>query len=262
MFFLYLLYCVLLLWPQVCPLTPKSLAFAARLSKLHHTGAYHVQRKRETEGGKERERDRERNTERVVEEGFGANYGPEKTKGYISMIPPAVLFMSCVLSLSVTFTSTLALSEGKQAKMAWCLIFHFPLFFHYFHFFFFASLGCWKHIGSLIQGSVNFYFSVFHGVALLVPFWQLLHHVWNSIRCKSMKKYGLISGLMERCVSYVTFITLSVIQPPQPHIHAHTHLLQNSFAGSGYQSLGPFDRSNLPKRQDTPSSLQPYWPKQ
>lgn len=33
------------------------------------------------------------------------------------MIPPAVLFMSCVLSLSVTFTSTLALAEGKQAKM-------------------------------------------------------------------------------------------------------------------------------------------------
>lgn len=33
------------------------------------------------------------------------------------MIPPAVLFMSCVLSLWVTFTSTLALAEGKQAKM-------------------------------------------------------------------------------------------------------------------------------------------------
>lgn len=72
------------------------------------------------EGGRrrERERQREKQTEREGEEGFGANYSPEKTKGYISMIPPAVLFMSCVLSLSVTFTSTLALSEGKQAKMA------------------------------------------------------------------------------------------------------------------------------------------------
>lgn len=31
--------------------------------------------------------------------GSRANYSPKKTKGYISMIPPAVLFMSCVLSL-------------------------------------------------------------------------------------------------------------------------------------------------------------------
>lgn len=97
----------------MCPLTPESLAFAVWVSKLHHAGAKHVQRKRSTE--KERERAKQR--EREGEEGSRANYGPEKTKGYISMIPPAVLFMSCVLSLSVTFTSTLALSEGKQAKM-------------------------------------------------------------------------------------------------------------------------------------------------
>lgn len=131
--FLYLLYCVLLLWPQVCPLTPKSLAFAVWVSKLHHVGAKHVQRKRPTE--------RETQREREGKEGSRANYDPEKTKGYISMIPPAVLFMSCVLSLSVTFTSTLALSEGKQAKMHWCSIFHFPLFFPLF-----PHFSCWKHI--------------------------------------------------------------------------------------------------------------------
>jgi len=102
-------------------LTPKSLTFAVWVSKLHHAGAEHVQGKEETE--RERRRDGE------GEEGSKANYGPEKTKGYISMIPPAVLFMSRVLSLSVTFTSTLALSEGKQAQMARCSIFHFPLFF-------------------------------------------------------------------------------------------------------------------------------------
>jgi len=161
--FLYLLYCVLFLWPQVCPLTPKSLAFAVWVSKLHHAGAKDKQRKRE--------RERERQREREGEEGSRANYGPKKTKGYISMIPPAVLFMSCVLSLSVTFTSTLALSEGKQVKMAWCSIFHFPLFFLYFHFF--SSIRCWKHIVYLIQGSVNIcYFTVFHSVALLVPPWH------------------------------------------------------------------------------------------
>lgn len=63
-------------------------------------------------------RKKEYDRKREGEEGSRANYDPEKTKGHISMIPPAVLFMSCVLSLSVTFTSTLALSEGKQAKMA------------------------------------------------------------------------------------------------------------------------------------------------
>lgn len=53
---------------------------------------------------------------------------PRENKGpYFNDSPPAVLFMSCVLSLSVTFTSTLALSEGKQAKMPWCSIFHFPI---------------------------------------------------------------------------------------------------------------------------------------
>lgn len=116
--FLYLLHCVLFFWPQVCPFTPKSLAFAAWISKLRHAGAKHVQKKKSKT---------ERNRKREGEEGSRANYSPEKTKGHISMIPPAVLFMSCVLSLSVTFTSTLALSEGKQAKMPWCSIFHFPL---------------------------------------------------------------------------------------------------------------------------------------
>lgn len=53
--FLYLLCCVLLLWPQVCPLTPKSLAFAVWVYKLHHAGAKHVQRKRQT--GRERWRE-------------------------------------------------------------------------------------------------------------------------------------------------------------------------------------------------------------
>lgn len=116
--FLYLLHCALFFWPQVCPFTPKSLAFAAWVSKLRHAGAKHVQKKKSKT---------ERNRKREGEDGSRANYGPEKTKGHISMIPPAVLFMSCVLSLSVTFTSTLALSEGKQAKMPWCSIFHFPL---------------------------------------------------------------------------------------------------------------------------------------
>ena len=154
--FLYLLYCVLFLWPQVCPLTPKSLAFTICVSKLQHAGAKHVQRNSESGKG---------------EKGSGANYSPKKTKGYISMIPPAVLFMSCVLSLSVTFTSALALSEGKQVKMVWRSIFHFPLFFHYFHSL--SSLGCGKHIVYLIQGSVHIcYFTVFHGVALLVPPWH------------------------------------------------------------------------------------------
>lgn len=73
--------------------------------------------KTRAEKEQDRERDREKQRKREGEESSRANYGPEKTKGYISMIPPAVLFMSCVLSLSVTFTSALALSEGKQAKM-------------------------------------------------------------------------------------------------------------------------------------------------
>lgn len=140
--FLYLLHCALFFWPQVCPLTPKSLAFAVWVSKMHHAAAKHVQRKSKTE----RERDREKQGKLGGEEGSRANYSPEKTKGYISMIPPAVLFMSCVLSLSVTFTSTLALSEGKQAKMPWCSIFHFPSFFH-----FFSSAGCGEHTHCLFD---------------------------------------------------------------------------------------------------------------
>lgn len=48
---------------------------------------------------RENEKHREGEREREGEEGSRANYGPKKTKGYISMIPPAVLFMSCVLSL-------------------------------------------------------------------------------------------------------------------------------------------------------------------
>lgn len=46
----------------MCPLTPKSLAFAVWVSKLHHTGA-EKERNRGREGGKERERDRENNRE-------------------------------------------------------------------------------------------------------------------------------------------------------------------------------------------------------
>lgn len=127
-FFCYLLHCALFFWRRACPLTPKSLAFAVWVSKLHHTGAKHVQGKKRTERYRQKQRKQE------WEEGSRANYGPEKTKGYMSMIPPAVLFMSCVLSLSVTFTSTLALSERKQAKMPWRSIFHLPLFFHFFPF--------------------------------------------------------------------------------------------------------------------------------
>lgn len=90
-----------------------------------------------TRAGKEknRERDGEKKGELEGEEGSWANYGPWKTKGYISMIPPAVLFMSSVLSRCVTFTSTLGLSEGKQAKMTRCSIFHSPLFFFFVLFF-------------------------------------------------------------------------------------------------------------------------------
>lgn len=129
MIVLYLLYCVSFLWPQVCPFTPESLAFPA-------PGLLTAPRCWKTRAGKERnrERDGEKKRELEGEEGSRANYGPKKTKGYISMIPPAVLFMSCVLSRRVTFTSTLALSEGKQAEMTWCSIFHLPLFF------FFSSL--------------------------------------------------------------------------------------------------------------------------
>lgn len=54
--FLYLLHCALFFWPQVCPFTLKSLAFAAWVSKLRHARAKHVQKKtvrqRETESGK------------------------------------------------------------------------------------------------------------------------------------------------------------------------------------------------------------------
>lgn len=54
-----LLYCVLFLWPQVCPLTPKSLAFAVLVSKLHHASAKHEQRKRVRARAREREWDSE-----------------------------------------------------------------------------------------------------------------------------------------------------------------------------------------------------------
>lgn len=151
--FLYLLHCALFFWPRVCPFTPESLAFAAGVSKLRHAGAKHVQKKKEYD------------RKREGEEGSRANYDPEKTKGHISMIPPAVLFMSCVLSLPVTFTSTLALSEGKQAKMPWCSIFHFPLVLSLFFF-----------LHEVAENTVYFRFLIyvlsyffFQGLALLVP---------------------------------------------------------------------------------------------
>lgn len=159
--FLYLLHCALFFWPQVCPLTPKSLAFAVWVSKLHHAGAKHVQRKNKTE----------RETEWNRESGKGRKApGPitaqRKQRAIFQwFLQLCCLWAVCLVSLWPSPPHLPSLRENKL-KCTDAQSFISPCFFH----FFFSAVGCGKHIVYLIKSFVNIcYFTVFHGLALLVP---------------------------------------------------------------------------------------------
>lgn len=161
--FLYLLYCVLFLWPQVYPLTPKSLAFAVWVSKLHHAGAKHVQRERETE---------RKGRSWKGKKAPGPITAPRKQRAIFQwFLQLCCLWAVCLVSLWPSPPHLPSLRENKlkwpdaQSFISSC----------FSTISFFSSVGCWKHIAYLIQGSVNIcYFTVFHVVALLVSPWHTI----------------------------------------------------------------------------------------